>query len=846
MTTLSFDRCIGTVEAAAGRKLTADELTDLFDQVQARERYITAKGMARDAREAAIMAGQQVSDALEISAIVEKRNAALNQAKRLEKVAWIQSNFGHNIAEGIEAMLVGVNRAKTGAREGVAQVQQALLGRYLGGFVADLERTGHMPLFTSGAMDRDVARALFALGRDDKIALGKLPKEAVDIAGALSKWQEVTRLDANDAGAAIGKIEGYITRQSHNAEKIRGDGGVNAYAGWHIAALQHFDIERMMAESGAGDFEPMLRSLWTNLASGNHLKAVPEAVEKAGFKGSANLAKKVSQERSIHFKDADAWFEYNQQFGNGNLRESVVEGLKHSAESVGIMRQLGTNPGVMLESIKADLITAAKDAGKVEQVAKLRDKEGRLGNFMKAVDGSMNVPGNALWARRMANVRAWEMMSKLGGMILSQLNDIAIYASGTRYQGRGFMTGVTESVSGLGRNLKSTEMRQLAGSLGVVLDNMAGELGRAGSFEPGSMSKATQLFMKLNLSTWWTNHMRSSAAMGMSNHLAQVSGLTFDKLAPDFQRVLKQYNIDAAEWKVLRETSAKNVDGKAYIVPEAVHGVSDDVMRGYIGQAASDSALLDARRELEGRLRNYLTDQTQILALEPDAKVRAGMLLGTSPGTVTGELMRFMMQFKSFTGAYMQRVMGRELFGRGYEGDSLWGALTHGNGEMMGLAQLIVTSTLMGYASMSLKDMAKGRTPRDPTESPTDAAKILLASMVQGGGAGIYGDFLFGAANRMGSGTIESIGGPAISTAGQIVDLYHKALAGDDVKARAMTEMLNNTPFVNLFYTRQALNYLIFYRLQETMNPGYLRRMEHEAETKNAQGFLLRPSDYIQ
>jgi len=170
----------------------------------------------------------------------------------------------------------------------------------------------------------------------------------------------------------------------------------------------------------------------------------------------------------------------------------------------------------------------------------------------------------------------------------------------------------------------------------------------------------------------------------------------------------------------------------------------------------------------------------------------------------------------------------------------------NGNGEALGLAQLIVTSTLMGYASMALKDLAKGRTPRDPTKSGADAAKIVLAAMVQGGGAGIYGDFLFGAASRFGSGTIESLAGPTLSTAGRVVDLYHRALQGDDFAARAFNEALNNTPFVNLFYTRAALNYLVFYRLQETMNPGYLRRMERETEKDNAQGFLLRPSAVVQ
>jgi hypothetical protein len=202
--------------------------------------------------------------------------------------------------------------------------------------------------------------------------------------------------------------------------------------------------------------------------------------------------------------------------------------------------------------------------------------------------------------------------------------------------------------------------------------------------------------------------------------------------------------------------------------------------------------------------------------------------------------MRFAMQFKSFTGAYTQRVLGREVYGRGYEGDSLIGALRNGNGELQGLARLIAMSTLMGYASMSLKDIAKGKTPRDPTEDG-QALKVMLAAMVQGGGAGIYGDFLFGAANRMGSGTIESLAGPVVSSAGRIVDLYHKALEGDDVSARAFGEVLNNTPFMNLFYVRPVLNYMVLYQIQDMLSPGYLRRMQRDAE-KNGQEWLIAPS----
>lgn len=841
---MNYNACLETIQAAAGRQLSDDEMETLLSKLQSRQRYLRRMGVVADEREAALRAAEDVAGDLHAAAVIEHRNAAINAAVRLERVAWVQHHFGHNLAEGVEAILVGVNRAKTGARQGAAQVQEALRNQYVAGFVADIEKTGYRAVLASGTMDREVARALWAI--EDPDALAKMPEPAVAVARVISKWQTVSRVDANAAGASIGKLEGYITRQSHSPEKIRGDGGVDAYAAWHIAALEHFDLERMLSESGQTDFEPMLRAQWINLASGNHMKAVPEDVA-SGFKGPGNLAKKLSHDRVIHFKDADHWFDYNAQFGTGNLRESVVAGLQHSAEATGLMRVLGTNPASMLETIKADLVKGAKDAGNVDQITRLQEKEGRLANFMAAVDGSMNIPGNALIARRMANIRSWEMLSKLGGMLLSQLNDVAVYGSGTRYQGRGFLTGMGEAVAGLGRNLKDPETRALVASLGVALDDAAGALGRVGAFgEAGGMAKASQLFMKLNLGNWWTTHMRASAALGMSSHLASVVDRTFEQLGPDFQRVLGLYNITEPEWNLIRRAPTQTVRGEVHLVPEAIRSLPDVDVQHYIGGAAGPGAIATAKEELEQRLRNYLVDQTRTLALEPDAKTRAVMLQGTRAGTVPGEIMRFLMQFKSFTGAYMQKVMGRELFGRGYEGDSILGALRNGNGEMVGLAQLIVTSTLMGYGSMVLKDLAKGRTPRDPTESPGAAAKVMLAAMVQGGGAGIYGDFLFGQASRMGSGTVESLAGPAISSGGRIVDLYHRALAGDDVAAHAVNEVVNNTPFLSLFYTRAALNYLILYRLQETMNPGYLRRMEQQVERDNGQGFLLRPTSVSQ
>ncbi len=63
----------------------------------------------------------------------------------------------------------------------------------------------------------------------------------------------------------------------------------------------------------------------------------------------------------------------------------------------------------------------------------------------------------------------------------------------------------------------------------------------------------------------------------------------------------------------------------------------------------------------------------------------------------------------------------------------------------------------------------------------------MLAALTQGGGAGIYGDFLFGAASRFGSGTISanreiSLFGNLISMAIDRGDASSNPCRGDQAK----------------------------------------------------------------
>jgi hypothetical protein len=121
-----------------------------------------------------------------------------------------------------------------------------------------------------------------------------------------------------------------------------------------------------------------------------------------------------------------------------------------------------------------------------------------------------------------------------------------------------------------------------------------------------------------------------------------------------------------------------------------------------------------------------------------------------------------------------------------------------------------------------------------------------MAAMTQGGGLGIYGDFMFGESNRFGGGLWSTALGPAAGAVNDVYDLYQCAKSGDDPSAQALRVAMSNTPFLNLFYTRTALDYLLLYRLQEAMNPGYLRRMQRRVEQDNSQTFWLPPSEVAQ
>lgn len=843
--------CEKTVTAAAGRNLSDDEMQSLFNNMDDTIARIKAENASISNEAAALQAADELIKGEKLAKAIETQQKLINlRIYKKQKSFLDNTRYGKEQVDrpdiSLSSILVGRNEYATGTRESVAREQGQLDGKYNGGFFHDIGETGYEKAFASGEYDKEIARAIDRMDRGQSV--DGLSKEAVAIGKVVMKWNEVTRIDKNKAGAYVGKLPGYITRQSHDMYKIRGAG----YESWRDFILPRLDESTF---EGVTNRDEYLRNVYTNLASGTHLTYKPASEWLKGFKGGgSNIARRASQERELIFKPGgDAWFEYNQLYGAGNIREAVIASLGSSAKTTGLMRVLGTNPEFMFQRLFDEQVQRIKAKGDPAALADINGKYRGLKQQLDEVTGAGNIPGNATLARAGATIRAVEGMTKLGGAVISSLNDIGNISMEMRYQGMNIYEAMGKNMAAKLQGYSSEEKKEILSYLGIGFDSIRNDTIAKFSGDtsvPGKVSRLQQKFFKYNLLNWWTENGRSGAGLIMSNWMARNAGSEFSKLNPDLRRVLEISGITEPEWNVFRNMQMDELNGNKHMTPNGVQFIPDAQVDAYLATQnikSSPAAIANARENLAGKLRGYYLDRIQVAMSEPGARTRALVKWGTVPGTPIGEAVRMMMQFKSFTASFMQNTIGREIYGRGYTpaglGEAKFPALAKamfaGNGEWQGFAQLFVWMTALGYLSMQSKLLLKGQTPR-----PMDV-KTALAAMAQGGGAGIIGDFLFGEYNRFGGGVASTLAGPFIGDIDQTRNLFLQARDGDAKAGDFLRFGINHTPFLNLLGVRQGMDYLILNRMQEWLSPGSLERYEQRVQKEQGNTFMLPPSQFM-
>lgn len=819
--------CLKLIDDANNGRLDDATLEQIIEDLQAVKTKRKATSGLQTVEEQIFERGAYLVKEAELAKKIERRNRYKNilVEKKIMDLADKADAMVDDPSLALEALLVGVNAPFEGAQRSVDSLINAMGGQFFGGLVADLRGSGLLTKFNtmSGDFELEVTRALGNLNRKDPDPNIKVSKDAQGIAEVMQKYQRAALQRENKAGAYIRLKEGRVVRTSHDPRRMT-DAGKDTWVeymmdGERLDWSKTADGELLDADYDAR--RAFLERSYEAITTGVRIATDRTEISKA-FTGSQNVAKARSASAVFTFKNPDKWYEYDQEFGRASLRESFVQDLQSSLRSIALMEQLGTNPEAMFDRVQQRLLE--KHRSNPDKVKRLR-REGTLFNFeamLAEVTGDVNVGSHTKLARFMHGYRAVQTMAKLGGAFISAFSDVGFMASNRIYQGRSLMDAWGDSFSSVFKGMSKGEMRDFADRLGVGFETQIGDfMSRFNASDdiPGRTSKYLNTFFKLNLLQPWTEANKRGVTLMIANDLAREAGKRFDDLPDDMRRLLGIYDIDGQKWEAIRKGVAKGPDGREYIVP---------------GEIPDESV-----RE---NVFNLLTNEAEFSVPSPGARERAILRQGYRPGTLAGEAIRFVGQFKSFGVLGLTKNVGRHMYGSGAK--TKREAFARGVGGNLGLINTIVGTTALGYMVMQAKEVMKGREPRPPS------FETFVAAALQGGGLGIYGDFLFGQANRFGGGTLETLAGPGIGAAAEAIDLLQRtrfalATGDDDVRGDAIRFIKSNTPFANLFYTQQALDYMVWYQLQETINPGYLSRMEDRVRRDNNQEFFIPPSSIV-
>lgn len=889
------NRCRGPVRAAlkaakAEKALSGDEIDGLIDRLAAKKRAKTGEDPSADELATWRAAAEDLL-AEEIKAsLLEKRMrmAALRARARREgiygRMGVTEDRALHAITVGDEAL--GFGKGLSVDAQGRA-LQTDLWAELERGLKASgqLERMAPWHGFFDVEFEAKVEIELSRVNGGKEAPTGDA--DAVRAAEAIAPVLERARMMQNAEGAWIARIEGYNGRQTHDQLRVAGGfwkgmadldvlrrtgsltaakdaAAAKAFAEWKAFSAPLLDartfdgveaISRDASPSflgeGAGPRDRFLAAVWWDIVTGRH--AILKGADDLGdFRPPAGKARAVSHSRVLHFRDANARREYRMKYGAGrSLYADVVGQLGRAASNTALMRNFGPAPRASFEADIERFLSAARDRNDVRTGKALNSSQ--LSRRFDELDGTSSAPENVRMATVGRLVRIDQSLSKLGGMVLSAFSDAPIAVQTLSRSGVEFLEGYQSILQGVAR-LQGPEGREMADLLDVGARSAANELTSRFAIADGPIGWsgwAMRFFYKANGFEFWSNGVRQGAAQMLASHFGREAATAYPALRAGTRETLERFGIDEAGWDIMRKGVETAEDGRPYLTFDALDKATDaDLLTwaGMTGKAATPQAALRAREELTLRFRAMIGDTLDTALSEARARERSALTLGAKPGTILGEAVRVFTQFWSFPLSFMGRHVAPAA--QGYAGKT----------PAFLMAHLILSTTILGLVSMQSKQIAKGREMRPLLdEDGRPRGDLFLAAMLQGGGLGIYGDFLFGEYNRFGGSPIATLGGPAVGEAEKLLKLFgHLRGAIDPSKSAedrqgslgdagtdAVRFVTGNTPFINLFYTRLALDVGLLWHINEAISPGWAERHERNVEEETGAAYVVKPSEIV-
>ena len=622
--------------------------------------------------------------------------------------------------------------------------------------------------------------------RQDRAGLREIVRAAFgeDTGNASAKqmadaWAEVAeglRMRRNRAGGATAKLERWGLPQAHDSLKVR----KVSFETWRDKILPKLGRDRMIDPMTGRAYSPERLELALREAFEDIRTEGFHSMKPSGQGGGRSLAKRRGEHRFLIFKDAESWMAYQDEFGAADPFSAMMGHIEGMARDIALMEILGPNPKATMRWM--------------EQVVEKQGAElDGIGGATKNLDrarGKMNATINAFNAitdinfGRIAAAHAGIPQAKVLARTVKLLNPL----------------DSEDKLVAVRLGLIAEEWSSMAAAQSRYVGDVTG---------PEISKRLSDLVMKWSALGPWTQAGRWGFGMEFLGYMAQVRGKEFDELNPALQSTLERYGIGRGSWDVIRATEPYNHRGSTFL------RVEDLAERTDIEPGLAD--------DLATRILEMVQTETEFAV--PSASVRGRVMFtgGARPGTLIGEAVRSVAMYKNFSVTLMHTHIMRGLMQRGPLGKGRY------------FANLVISSTLMGALALQLKEISKGRDPRSMVEDP---GAFWGAALIQGGGLGIFGDFLFSDVNRFGGSLAQTTAGPVFQFGDDVRRLLiGNALQGaggaDTNTGRELVNFLRRyTPGGSVWYARLGYERLIVDELQRHLDPRANQQFRARARSR--------------
>jgi hypothetical protein len=621
---------------------------------------------------------------------------------------------------------------------------------------------------------------------------------AAGIAQAFSRIAEELRTRFNAAGGHIPFRENWGLPQFHNARRV----ARVSFEEWRDFIMPRLDLDQMAEMWNDGmpwtpeRLETVMFDAYEAIRTDGRSRRDPSAQAQ----GSA-LYNRRADHRFFQFRDGEAWATYNARFGSGDdAFRTMIGHLDNMAMDIAMMEQLGPNPlhtfrylTDAARTMNARSTDPIPEEGGVGGIGGANGMVATAEHMLELFRGNSLVPVNAKIARGASAIRQFLTSAHLGSAVLSSVTDFNNQRMAARFvgmNGLGFMKQLT-------RLATSPTLRETANDAGLVFENAINVGNAVARYEMENLhvetaARLADFTIRASGMGWLTEVQRQAFGLEFMGEATRWIGRGWQELNPKTRRAFESYGITERMWPAFQRI-------EPHETPEGLRLVRYQEVEAELGGDVADAWL-----EMISSLTEFAVPSTNLFG-------RAVVTGNTRPGSLGGELVRFGLQFKAFPITMMVTQMGRSL-AEAYDG-RVRGAAGYFAGVFIG-------GTILGALAIQMKEVAKGRDPRDMT-----TPAFWNAAMLQGGGLGIFGDFFFSDVNRFGSGVAQTIAGPGVGfiddmiryTVGNARELAY----GESTNMGEETVRLlrRYTPGGSLWYLRLAYEREILDRLQGLLDP---------------------------